>query len=393
MLRRVAAEPPLVLHVLYRFDVGGLENGVVNLINHLPAQRYRHAVLAIDSVATTFAQRITRPDVLLHALHKPPGHALSQYPRIWRWLRELAPDIVHTRNLAALELQLPAWLAGVAARVHGEHGRDMADLDGNNVRLQRLRRLYRPLVHQYVALSRELQTYLVDKVRVPPSRINQIYNGVDTQRFRPGKAGEPAPAGCPFTPGRHWLVGTVGRMQAVKDQPTLVRAFVQALQRQPAQRERLRLVLVGDGPLLAECRALLDAAGLTDLAWLPGERSDIPELLGALDCMVLPSLAEGVSNTILEAMATGLPVLATDVGANADLVLHGQTGEIVAPADVAAMADALLRTAADPGRAQAMGRAGRAEVERRFSLTAMVDSYADLYDRLLAQSGRHGRRR
>src|SRR5690606_1372840 len=147
-----------------------------------------------------------------------------------------------------------------------------------------------------------LADYLIDKVDVKPRHLTQVYNGVDIERYQPG----PAPAaipGCPFDPARHWLVGTVGRMQAVKNQTLLVDAFVRLLQRQPALREQLRLVLVGDGPLRDECRQRLEAAGVADLAWLPGERSDVPEVMRGLHCFALPSLAEGISNTILEAMA------------------------------------------------------------------------------------------
>ena len=98
------AQAPLVLHVLHRFDTGGLENGVVNLINGMPASQFRHAVLAIDTVAPAFAARLCRNDVQLLALNKPPGHALKLYPRIWRLLHDIKPSIVHTRNMAALEL-------------------------------------------------------------------------------------------------------------------------------------------------------------------------------------------------------------------------------------------------------------------------------------------------
>jgi glycosyltransferase involved in cell wall biosynthesis len=153
-------------------------------------------------------------------------------------------------------------------------------------------------------------------------------------------------------------------------------------------RERLRLVMVGDGPLRAQAQALLDAAGMGHLAWLPGERSDVPELMRGLDAFVLPSLAEGISNTILEAMASALPVIATDVGGNAELVVHGTTGEIVPAADVEAMAASIVRLAGDPARALAMGRAGRALVEQRFSLPAMVGAYQGLYEELLATRAR-----
>jgi len=109
---------PLIAHVVYRFDVGGLENGVVNLINRMSGHAYRHAVVSLTEI-TDFRKRIQRDDVQFIALHKPPGHALPLYPRLLRLLRDLQPAIVHTRNLAALEVTVPAWLAGVRARVHG----------------------------------------------------------------------------------------------------------------------------------------------------------------------------------------------------------------------------------------------------------------------------------
>ena len=377
---------PLIVHVVYRFDTGGLENGVVNLLNHLPAGAYRHAVVSLTEV-TAFKQRVQRDDVMYVALNKGPGHAIRLFPQLWRLFRRLRPAIVHTRNLAALEAQVPAWAAGVPVRIHGEHGRDVGDLHGHSRKYQWVRRVHSPLVHRYVALSQDLAGYLSQRVGIDGSRIEQIYNGVDVQRFCPPAGSDPAPiAGCPFDPG-HWLVGTVGRMQTVKNQTLLAQAFVDALRHAPALRERMRLVMVGDGPLRAEAMTLLQGAGVAHLAWLPGERADVAEVMRGLDCFVLPSLAEGISNTILEAMATGLPVLATGVGGNAELVGHGRSGEIVPSGDAAALAQALVRLADDPAAAAAMGRAGREEVERRFSLQAMEAAYRRLYDGQLAALG------
>ena len=377
------------MHVMHRFDTGGLENGIVNLVNHMAPSAYRHAIVALTTV-TDFKHRIERRDVEFIALNKGPGHGLWLYPRVFALMRRLRPAIVHTRNLAALELAVPAWLAGVPVRLHGEHGRDVGDLDGSNRKYQWVRRLYRPFVTQYVALSRDLEDYLVARIGVAPQQVSQIYNGVDTQRYRPAQAAAGATAdviaGCPFDPARHWLVGTVGRMQTVKHQTLLVRAFLNALALRPGLRERLRLVVVGDGPLRASCIALLEAAGATDLAWLPGEKDDVPQLMRGLNCFVLPSLAEGISNTILEAMASGLPVIATRVGGNAELVKHDSTGLIVASDDADAMGQAIVHLAAAPARAAEMGRAGRACAEARFSLQAMVGEYRSLYDRHLAQA-------
>ena len=373
---------PLVLHVMYRFDTGGLENGVVNLINHMPAHAYRHAVLALTEV-TDFRHRVLRSDVEFISLRKPPGQGIWQYPKLFRLFRQLRPDIVHSRNLAALEVQVPAWAAGVPVRVHGEHGRDVGDLDGNNRTYQRMRRVYKPFVHHHVALSRDLATYLVDKVHVPPANITQAYNGVDTLRFCPAQAGQAPISGCPFDPTQHWLVGTVGRMQTVKDQVNLAQAFVQALAMAPQLAPRLRLVMVGDGPLRARVQNILDAAGVADLAWLPGERQDVAEIMRGLHAFALPSLAEGISNTILEAMASALPVVATDVGGNADLVANGQTGHIVAAADPPALARHLVELARDPERARCMGQAGRQRVLDNFSMLAMVSTYQRVYDQQL----------
>jgi sugar transferase (PEP-CTERM/EpsH1 system associated) len=383
----MAVDPrPLVVHIVHRFDTGGLENGLVNLINHMPPAGYRHAVMALTEV-TDFKQRVKRDDVAFIALHKPPGQGFKAWPRVWRELRRLKPAIVHTRNLGPLEMQVAVAAAGVPVRIHGEHGRELNDLDGSNRRMQRVRRLYAPFVQRYVALSRDLESYLVQRVGIAPARISQIYNGVDAQRFHPAAQGREAISGCPFEAPDHWLVGTVGRMQGVKDQTLLTRAFLQALALQPALRDRLRLVLVGDGPLRAECQALLDAAQASHLAWLPGERSDVADVMRGLNCFVLPSLAEGISNTILEAMASGLPVVATRVGGNPELVEHERTGLVVPAADVQAMAQALVRVAQAPTQALQMGREGRRAVELRFSLQAMVLAYQDVYDRQLVAAG------
>ena len=374
---------PLIAHVVFRFDTGGLENGIVNLINHMPPSAYRHAVVALTEVNPHFAQRIQRADVRFVSLHKPAGHGHQLYPRFWRCMRELRPALVHTRNLAALEMQVPAAFAGVAARVHGEHGRDVSDLDGSNKRHQWARRIYSPFVHHYVALSRDLASYLQNTVGIAPARITQLYNGVDLQSFFPRQTLSGVAEGCPFASPAHCVIGTVGRMVEVKNQTLLARAFIAALSQRPALRARLRLVMVGDGPLREQAQALLNEAGAAPLAWLPGERRDVPQIMRGLDCFVLPSLAEGISNTILEAMATGLPVVATDVGGNADLVRHGHSGMIVPSNNVQAMAASLLRLADDAQTGAIWGATARADALARFSMQAMVGQYQGLYDRLL----------
>jgi glycosyltransferase involved in cell wall biosynthesis len=130
----------------------------------------------------------------------------------------------------------------------------------------------------------------------------------------------------------------------------------------------------------------LRQAGVDSIAWLAGDRSDVPKLLAGFDLFVLPSIAEGVSNTILEAMATGLPVLATRVGGNPELVEDRTTGRLVPAADSAALAAAMLDYLHDPETGRSHGAAGRARVERQFSLERMVADYDKLYGQLLARA-------
>jgi glycosyltransferase involved in cell wall biosynthesis len=173
-------------------------------------------------------------------------------------------------------------------------------------------------------------------------------------------------------------------MDPVKNQLALVDSFLRLLssERDPAA-QRLRLVLVGDGKLRREAHRMLAQGGAEHLAWLPGDREDVSALLRGLDLFVLPSLAEGISNTILEAMAGGLPVVATRVGGNPELVDDGVTGALVPPGDPAALEQAITRYLASPETMLAHGRAGREKVEARFSMKSMVDGYLAVYDEVL----------
>lgn len=373
---------PLIVHVIHRLDFGGLENGLVNLINRMPAQRYRHAIVCLTTY-TDFAKRIQRDDVQLVALNKKSGKDLGCYWRFAKTLRRLKPSIVHTRNLGTLDMQFIAALCGVRGRVHGEHGWDVYDLNGQNPRYLRLRRWARRVVHRYVAMSRDLAEYLRRDVGVAPERITQIYSGADGERFRPRNPADRAPWPDGFWPPGGIVIGTVGRQEPVKNPLSLVRAFARLVDAVPTGRERLRLVLVGSGPLHHEVRELVRALGVHDLVWLPGGRNDVPELVRHMDIFVLPSLNEGISNTILEAMASGVPVVAAHVGGNPEIVRDGVTGALYPVNDETALARELRKYVDDPALRRDHGQRARAIVEQRHTLDAMVRTYLDVYDNTL----------
>jgi sugar transferase (PEP-CTERM/EpsH1 system associated) len=374
-------DAPLIAHVIYRLDVGGLENGLVNLINRIPPERYRHAIICLTDYSD-FRSRIQRRDVPVYSLEKPAGNSPLTHFKLWRLLKQLQPDIVHTRNLAALEGSLPAALAGVPVRIHGEHGRDVGDLDGSNRKYQLWRRIFKPFVHQYIALSKDLERYLHDSIRVPSVKIAQLYNGVDTEVFRPARSGREVLPCSDFAPPDAFVIGTAGRMQAVKDPVNLAQAFVVLLKIAPPA-SPLRLVMVGDGPLQTQVADVLEKGGARSLCWLAGERNDVAQIMRGLDLFVLPSLGEGISNTVLEAMASGLPVVATAVGGNPELVSEGRTGYLVPRANPQALAESMLRCYNNVAECRRLGREARVTAERFFSMSAMVNNYLALYDRML----------
>jgi sugar transferase (PEP-CTERM/EpsH1 system associated) len=379
--RRDAEEPPLVAHVIHRLGVGGLENGLVNLINRMPDERYRHMIVCLTE-ATAFAERIRVGNVDIAELHRRAGHDGAVHLRLFRLLRDRRPAIVHTRNLGALECIVTSALAGVPARIHGEHGRDLTDIDGSNRRYLALRRAVRPFVSRYVAVSKDLEEWLVSAVRVPSAKIIQIYNGVDTLKFKPPDHAVGGGGLTSRVPRGSVLIGTVGRLSGEKDQRNLIEAFALLL-RGPAAQKRLHLVIIGDGPMRPELEQRVRTLKLEESVQFLGERDDVPALYRSLDIFALPSLGEGVSNTILEAMSSGLPVVATDVGGNSELVRHGETGFIVPSASAAAMADALARYVKDAALRKQHGTEGRRRVERCFSMDSMVGGYLELYDSTL----------
>lgn len=378
--------PPLVAHVIFRLGVGGLENGLVNLINHMPAGRYRHAIVCLTQ-SLDFRNRIQRPDVTIHELRKQEGNDPGVHVRLWRVLRSLRPAILHSRNLGALDSAFAARAAGVRRHVHGLHGWDVTDLHGKNRKYALLRRICDPLVTRYIAVSRDLERWLTHEIRVKAKKVTQIYNGVDSTRFRPARPGEPRRAALPpgFAAEDSYVIGWVGRMDAVKNPSGLVEA-AQALVAGDAQvRRRLRLVMVGPGPLAAGVAEELRAAGLDGQTWLSGSREDIADVLRALDLFVLTSLNEGISNTVLEAMASGLPVVASAVGGNGELVVDHQTGRLVPGGSASALAEAMAQYLRDPELGRRHGAEGRARVERQFSMEAMVNRYLQTYDRVLGK--------
>lgn len=381
-----AAPPPLVAHVIHHLVTGGMENGLVNIVNNMPAGTFRHMIVCVED-ASEFRKRIRREDVRVLELHRSKIGPWRLRKALYDGFREWRPAIVHSRGLSGLDALIPAKLAGVAHTVHGEHGWDVSDIDGKRWKPKLLRKLHSPFVERYVTVSEDLKNFLISRVGIGANRISAICNGVDTERFQPSA-----------TPDLEWLpqsfrgsdlvrFGTVGRLQPVKDQATLIRALALAIKSSPSDlAPRLRLIIVGDGPLREELAGLAESLGVSRQVFFAGDRNDVPRVLQSFDAFALSSLNEGISNTILEAMATGLPLIVTGVGGNVELVPGGEIGAHFAAGDTGALASLLISYGWNEELRSVQGQAARQRALHRYSLTGMVFAYQSLYEQLIGRA-------
>jgi len=373
-----ATKANLVVHIVFRFDYGGLENGVANLVNSLSGESLRHAIVVLTE-ATEFSRRLS-DDVQVFTLGKKPGKDPAAYVRLYKLLRRLKPAIVHTRNIGTLDCSFIAFLARVPVRIHGEHGWDVYDPDGTHAKYRWLRRIFSRFVYRFVTVSDDLRAWLIAVIGISEEKVKHICNGVDTQRFQPATLERGGGTGGV-------VIGSVTRFSPIKDPLNLVEAFIMLHEDGTAACKSAKLVMIGDGELHGQALDLLREANLESCSWLPGSRDDIPEQLRSMDVFVLGSLREGISNTILEAMAAGLPVIATNTGGNGELVQSGVTGMLVPPADTESLASALANYVADSNLREEHGRASWQRVIDEFSINVMVQNYKNLYNGALAAKG------
>ena len=368
---------PLVAHIIQRLDYGGMETMLVELVNRMGDRPYRHVVICLADF-TEFRERIRSPAVTVYALGKRAGKDLPSYARLWRLLRRLRPAIAHTYNLSALDTAPLARLVGCRV-VYAEHGWQV-ERGAVPLKYIRLRRAIRPFVDRFVAVSEDLRDWLRVTVGVAPSKLICIHNGISAEGFVAGAEARRAARRVLELPEEAFIVGTVARLDPVKAQRDLIDAFAH-LRAQGGQ--EARLVLVGDGPERSRLAARMRELSLEDNVLLAGTRADVPRWLAAFDVFALPSRNEGVSIAALEAMAAALPVVATRVGGNPEVVRDHETGLLIAVGDIDALAASLARYRDEPGLAERHGAAGRARLQAAFSLDAMVENYQHLYDGLL----------
>jgi glycosyltransferase involved in cell wall biosynthesis len=348
---------------------GGLEVGVANVVRSLSAKGFPQAVLCLED-------RGELADALPASVPVWACVEGEERPQRLPWraarrMREWRPDVVHARNGSAW---IDAGLAWLLARRPGRlafsiHGWTQVD------RMPRKRAFaYRQLArvtHALAAVSAETARQFADESGIPASRFAVLSSGVDTERFRPPDAPRS---------GSRIVLGCVGRLDPVKAHDVLIDAFARVV----AGGADLELRLLGDGPLKADLERHARDLGVADRVRFPGTVADVPEQLRDLDIFVLASHREGRPTSIMEAMASGLPVVATRVGSIPELVAEGRTGLLVDPGSTDELARAIGTLSGDEALRRRFAEEARRIAVEELSLDRMIEQYADFYEKIAA---------
>lgn len=359
-----------IMHLLFTLGTAGLQKQVVNVINALHGtEGFEFSVCCLEEIRES---NYKLPETCkIFVMGKRPGVAYFLPFRLSKLFRTEKVDIVHAHGLATqLYGVIGALLARVPIVVNGEHGGIFQE--GGRVRLYVARKLLSYFTKVIHTTSSDLRENLVRLTWINREKVVPILNGVELDRFRkiPNVR-----EGYHFCEAEDMIIGYVGRLEPVKNCSLLLKAIPRVKEQVP----RLKVLIVGNGQLRHELENLAHKLSVDGNVHFLGERTDIPELLNLMDIMVLTSVSEGLSNTILEGMACGLPIVASDVGGNPELVDDGVTGFLFPSQDVNALAQKLIILAKDKNKREAMGDNCRRKVEEGFHLDRMISDYKRLY--------------
>lgn len=364
-----------VLHVVDSLAIGGVQRVLVDLVERT-GDELEHRICCIRR-AGVLAAPLEALGARVDVVGAASGRTLALIAPLVRLCRRLSPDVVHARNWGTIEAVLAARIARVPAVLYGEHGPG----SWSGRRRHRGRRAVAAVAHAVVAVSNAVRDYLLE-VGVRADKITVIRNGVDTQRFRPRPDRERLRRERGLPP-EALLIGAVNRLDPIKNCDALIAAFQDVAARHPDS----RLVLLGDGPLRERLCGEIRSRSLDGRAAILGSCDDVADWLATMDVFAHASFAEGLSNAVLQAMAVGLPVVATDLAANRELVVDGVSGRLVDSGTPIELADALSFYCGDAAARRAHGAAGRQRAEVEFPLPRMIDGYRSLYRRVSAGSG------
>ena len=342
---------------------------VANLMEALSNRGHSVGVTCIE-YRGTLADYLEQRHYRVSLVPLPGWKTIFRPTALIDWLRSLAPDVVHIHSGAWPKAANAARLANVPRILHTEHGL----LDQEPWFHPLLKRWAGRFTRPVVGVSAPLTEYLVHEVGIRPEFVRLVTNGVDTDRFRPGSRSGRIRSAFGL-PSDALLIGHVGRLVPVKNHGMMLQCMARIRSRFP----EAFLVLVGSGPLRAAIEEEAVRMKVSDRVLFFGETTDLPPIYTDFNAFILPSHAEGTSMAVLEAMATGLPVVATAVGGTPHLLAHGNAGVLCPPGRLTEFADALVGVLADPEIRRKLGDRARRRVVDSFSIDAMTTAYEKLY--------------
>jgi sugar transferase (PEP-CTERM/EpsH1 system associated) len=369
-LRRTPADKIKIAHVSAHLQFDGKENGLIDLVNGLNPDIFENYIFTFVK-AGLLAERIVPGRCRIIEFGGKPGRDYRLCFKLAKAFRHCRIQIAHTHSWATLkEGIIGAKLGRVPIVIHSEHDTIKAGTRWRGY----VQRVFWRATDQVLSVSEDWCEKLRSAIGPPEARIRAIANGVDLSRFEVSRNGVDYKARLGLPP-ETLAFGAIGRLVPAKAYPVLLKASKLVFNQIP----HAYLIVVGEGPLYDELVQMAREYKMADRVRFLGMRQDVPEILKGWEVYVSASEREGLSNTILEAMASGLPVVATAVGGNPELVVNGETGLLVPPNHPRALAAAVTKLLQDPARRQKMGLLGRQRAEECFSLETMVRNYASLY--------------
>jgi sugar transferase (PEP-CTERM/EpsH1 system associated) len=375
--------PLRVLHVIDSLGLGGTEQGVLKIMAGLSPDLFEQRICAIRNCDARLAESAGVTGKVFVSGQNKVGFQFH-VPGLLKVLRAYRPHIIHSRNWGAIEAIPAAWLARVPVILHSEHGYEIDMLSGLPWRRRLLRQTLYSLCDSVFTVSRELREYHRQQSRSSARRIDVIPNGVDTRRFAPDADKRQAIRAELFGSSQPIVVGTIGRLVPIKDQRTLLEAAKNLIERG----HNLQILLVGGGPELDNLRAFAESStSLANRVRFLGPSFEVADLFRSLDVFVLPSISEGMSNTLLEAAASEVACIATNIGGNPEIIEDGISGLLFPPKDTLALTQCLEQVVLRPDLRAQLVSAGRQRAVTCFSIDRMMERYTTLYLDLARKSG------
>jgi sugar transferase (PEP-CTERM/EpsH1 system associated) len=367
-----------ICQVLHSLNIGGAEVLAAGIARAL-RDRYRFVFACLDGLGS-IGEQLRDEGFEIEVLDRKDGIDWKCGFRLARFLKQHAVDIVHAHQYTPFFQSMLSRLSyrGVPI-VFTEHGRHHPD--SRSLKRVAVNRLLSQRSDRFVAVGQSVRQALIDNEGLAARRVEVIYNGVDQKPFRAVRntASRKSVRSELNVPDDEFLVIQVARLNPLKDHLTAVESIAKLVDKKIP----VRLILVGEGETQSEIERTIDQLGLTRNVQLLGTRQDIPELLSAADAFLLSSISEGIPLTIIEAMAAGIPVVATDVGGNSEVIENGRTGLLCSAKDSSFMAQQLTELYESHDLRNMLAENAMARAQELFDIDQMHDAYVGVYDSML----------